>query len=180
MSDDDSEDPLAIALEDARRLVDQQDGLMERNERELVRIIWLNVLLLGGMVPALEVLRPEDGTFFKSLDPGLPWFVLAVFLIIMAIFFGSLTYRGNLLHGGFEDSPNLAVADLTWKSLGGPAEDDFPGVDAFDADATENAEAMRARLLWDYGKGIRHNNRETTYRFQVVDWVTRLMVLGIV
>lgn len=180
MSDDDSEDPLAIALEDDRRLVAHQIELVERSERELLRIVWLNLLLLGGMVPAVQTVRLFDGGSSRSLAVGFPWFLLAVLLIVTSILFAIVTYRSKLLYGGFEESPNLGVTKLTGEPLGEPTESDVPMREEFDADFIENAEKMRARLLWDYAHGIRHNNRETSYRYHVIRYVTIMMTVGIV
>jgi len=35
------------------------------------------------------------------------------------------------------------------------------------------------QLLWDYSNGIRHNNRETSYRYILLNRVTNWMTLGI-
>lgn len=180
MSDEDSEDPLEEPLEDARRVVDHQINLVEGSERELLRIVRLNLLLLGGMVPAVQAVRfLNDGTS-QPLAVGLPWFLLAVALIVTSILFANLAYRAKLLYGGFEDSPNLGVTQLTGRPLGEPTESDVPRKEEFDADFTENAEKMRARLLWDYAKGIRHNNRETSHRYAIIRYVTIMMTIGIV
>ncbi|MFP8951629.1 hypothetical protein ACLI4Z_01475 [Natrialbaceae archaeon A-arb3/5] len=163
------------ALTETRRVVDVQVQMAEDTDEEILTLMRLELLALGGVVTLF--------TYSPSLvTAALPWVVTSVLLLLSSILLAAYIYRGITLYAGFGDhgyDRHIPPEKVPYESIirssedrssrdGTPLVEDVPSVSAF-----------RASLLDEHQAGISHNNVEIKYRSQLHQQTVFLLLFAI-
>lgn len=152
--DTDEERALKQALRETSDVLEYQFELAQSAESDILRIVRLNLLVLGAIIPLITNVR-------DLIISSLEYLFFPYFLVIFSLFSSVYIYQSSPLYVGFSDSPNM----------------DYETTFAGEKDVTFSSFAHD--LLVDHEKGILHNNTEIKYRITIYRLSVILVILAI-
>lgn len=160
-----------LALEETRDVIDYQMELIKEADKETIRLIRLNLVLLGAFVP-LFITSPN------ILNSIIPWALISVWFAVMSVGIASYVYRGWVMYGGFGDSPNLTLESLRETLDMNVEKDDISSVEDIDPVDITLAD-FQTLLIKDHELGILHNNVELRYRNEINQQTAILLLISL-
>lgn len=142
MVDDTEEDALQEAVGETQEILEYQFELAQSAEDDILRIVRINLLVIGAVIPLITNVRD---LILASIEFLLIPYLLVMFSLSAAVYI----YQSSPLYVGFSDSPQMDYSTT------------FSGRD----DMTYSEFAHR--LLQDHEDGILHNNVEIKYRITI-------------
>lgn len=162
------------ALTETRRVLDVQREMIENTDTEIVSLIRLDLLSLGGII-TLTAYVPE------LVAEALLWVVLASLCLISSVLIAAFIYRGVTIYAGFGDhgvDSSAPPEKLRYETLIAPS-DHVTDINAFSTVDPPASDTFRAGVLNEHQLGISHNNIEIKYRSQIHQQVIQLMLVGL-
>lgn len=168
------------ALVETRNVLDVQHDMTEAADKQILRVLNVNLLILGGIATLIAYL-PD------LMTQMLPWLVCAGFLILSSITAGSYIYRDTTLYAGFGDhgfdsrDGRRIVPEKKYGYdliINTPEDRSIPEAPP-EREEPPSASEFRASLLREHQAGINHNNCEIKYRTQIHQQITLLSSVGI-
>jgi len=160
------------ALTETRRVIDAQVEMIENTEDEILMIMRLNIIALGGVVTLLTYIPDLVAT-------ALPWVAVSSLLIISSILISGFIYRGVTLYAGFGDhghDDHIPRQKIPYGDLVRTSED--ASVEGHNGQLPSREEFFSA-LLNEHQSGISHNNVEIKYRSQIHQQAILLLLSGV-
>lgn len=163
------------ALAETRRVIDVQVQMAEDADEEILTVIRIAFLSLGGVVTLIAYVP-------RLVAEALPWIAVATTLLVTSILLSAYIYRGITLYAGFGDhgyDRHAPRQKLKYEFLIDPSDgrstiDDLPTTERH-----PSAQAVRSALLNEHQAGISHNNVEIKYRSQLHQQTILLLVTAV-
>jgi hypothetical protein len=162
------------ALTETRRVIDVQIEMIENTDTEIISLMRLNILGLGGVVTLIAYL-PE------LISESIFWVALAVLWFVSSVLIAAFIYRGVTIYAGYGDhgdDSNAPKEKLQYEALIGES-DAISDPSGFSKDSTLSSDSFTMAVLSEHQTGISHNNIEIKYRSQIHQQVIQLLLIGI-
>ena len=164
------------SLVETRRVLDVQYEMAEDTDEEILTVVRINLLALGGVVTLIAYV-PD------LITEALPWVVLSGAFLILSILLATYIYRGLTLYAGFGDhgyDKNVPRQKLPYGRVITTSADRTAPESPPVPETLPSATAFGAALLREHQAGINHNNVEIKYRSQIHQLVMLLLLVAIV
>lgn len=164
----------SVALEDTRSIIDSQMEQIQEADKETLKMIRINLVLLGSFVP---IIISSPGI----LGSILPWALLSGVFSVASVMVASYIYRGWVLYAGFSDSPHFTFDSLV---------ESYTNAENIDLNNPQTVteldspiiplDEFQTLLIKDHELGILHNNVEIKYRNEIHQQTTLLLLMSVV
>lgn len=175
--DQDDVDSLGAAIDDARRILDHQIDWAMQSDESAEKLLRYNLLVTAAFTTLLAyAVSTGSGDDFVNILT-----VSGTAAAVTSILVSMSNLVGNV-YGGFGDAPYLRLENVSVNLDDGALEidGDPSDVDDVDFDEIELEDDFRTKMLFDFQRGIRHNNRESIYRLLLYRRSVYLLVVAIV
>jgi len=154
MDDESEKEALQEALRETQEIIEYQFELAQSAEDDILRIVRLNLVVIGAVIPLITNVRD---LVLSSME----FLLLPYFLVIYSLFAAVYIYQSSPLYIGFSDSPQMDYSNTF-------------------SDTEEISYLEFAHdLLQDHEDGILHNNVEIKYRITIYRHSVILVIISI-
>jgi hypothetical protein len=164
------------ALSETRRYLDAQFEMAEDTDKEILTILRLNLLSLGGVVTLIAYVP-------SLVTEALPWIIVSGIFLISSILLSAYIYRGIGIYSSFGDhgyDKFTPDEKIPYDAIVNNSESSQENINYCSSENITSINEFRKNLLQEHQAGITHNNFELKYRNRIQQHVTVLLLFGII